>query len=499
MKRAGRVPFNIWSLALLFAVWSCGRGGSGKSGDDDDDGGGGGGVVQPGAKDVSGHFFYGTTATPAFGSEVWAFDLTDVTRSVYSLGEDGSFTVALTSYHEDHVYSFHLVRDFQLIGDVDLSAASAGAQTAFTYQGGYGFDLGDVVVPLDRHGGIDVSAGPLSGAVGGGFSLLNAVDGTFAKFPLPSYVTTVSVGSQLDVTDASVLLNSFYKRATNGSAYGRDLASWSRVGVLIVTADADTLDRTFADEGGNLLKAARLASSTDSPARDSPLWSATAFELVKQGDRHWRAGAYVGTLPNLQSILVLKVTPKTGPQATVPRAIDVLVAMTPQVVAASTSGNTPTAIDYTSPTAANGLTKPYCQTGDVTLTLQPPLDQNGASIPATRLNAIDAEFDYFPDLVGEVGAISPDAAHLGAPYNKAHTGTDLPDITTVWDPALYRLRFELGTTAGGATSQTIKVPATFFPSSVGGTAVGKVRLRLYYRSETDATEGGVVFWLDKTC
>ncbi len=502
MKRAPWLRFNliasVATLGVALLLWgSCGRGGGG----DDDEAGdedGGGGTVEVEIRDVSGHFFYGSTSRPAGGSELWVLNHSSATASFYALADNGGFKIPLSYFVEDEVYSFHLVRDSQLIGDVDLSPSNSEVQTAFTYRGGYGFDMGDVVVPLDRHGSIDLTAGGLQGKTGGGFSLVTDVEADFSTFPVPAFLSAASVGSHLVISDASVLLNSFYNRIDHPLDYGKDLNAWSRIGVLVVSKEAGAVERAFAEEGGRWLAAARLASGIESPPNASPLWAVTDRDLVQVTDKVWRASSYVGALPEPQAIVTIRIAPKVGAQATVPRALRTILTMPPTVISANASGSAMATVAYDSPTANNGLTRPFCQTGEVSLEVAPPLDATGQPVPATTLDRIDVEFDFYKKVGGQAPRLAQVAANFEAPYN-ANYEDEAGDIKRTWDAGLTRLRFEIGATAGAADTQEIHIPSGLFPRKVGSSTVGKVRLRIYYRSETDATEGGTVVWLNKGC
>ncbi len=501
MNRPPWLRFNliasVATLGVALLLWgSCGRGGGG----DDEDSGEeeGGGTVEVEIRDVSGHFYYGSTSRPAVGSELWVLSHSSAKTSIYALRDDGGFKIPLSYFVEDGIYSFHLVRDSQLIGDVDLSPSNAEVQTGFTYRGGYGFDIGNVVVPLDRHGSINLTAGGLQGKAGGGFSLVTDIEVDFSTFPAPSFLSTASVGSHLVISDASVLLNSFYNRTAHPIAYGKDLNAWSRIGVLVVSKEAGAVDGAFAEEGGRWLAAARLASPIESPPNASPLWAANDRALVQVTDKVWRASSYVGALPEPQAIVSIRIAPKVGAQVTVPRALRTILTMPPTVISANASGNAMATVAYDSTTANNGLTRPFCQTGEVSLEVAPPLDAAGQPVPATILDRIDVEFDYYKKVGGQAPRLAQVAANFEAPYN-ANFEDETGDVKRSWDAGLTRLRFQVGATAGAAGTQELRIPSGLFPGNIGDSAVGKVRLRIYYRSETDATEGGTVVWLNKGC
>jgi hypothetical protein len=57
------------------------------------------------------------------------------------------------------------------LGDLDLAPEIEDLQSGFEYRGGYGFSLGEVIVPLDERGIIVISESGIASDVGGGFEL----------------------------------------------------------------------------------------------------------------------------------------------------------------------------------------------------------------------------------------------------------------------------------------------------------------------------------------
>lgn len=488
------------ALAALLALvaFSCGRGGDSSGSDDDEESPPTGGVLQPGAKSVTGLVLL-STGLPAKGYELWLVDHTAPSFIRQPLDDSGAFTMPLAYFIENHVYSLHLVRDYVYLGDVDFSPANAGTQAAIVYAGGYGFDTGTMTVALDAHGKIDRAAMALQAQVGGGFALKADEDGTLAAYPVPTGAAAVGIGSRLVVLDPSTLLHSFYRSNQNAALYAKDLAALSRIGLGLTAKDDGGMERVFVAEGGKWLKSARQPPTDDASPADSPFWSTAGYEGAKIDGTHMSASAYVGALPDEGTMVVLRTQPTGGTQASVPRALPRVLGQPPQVMAADVSGGTPSVVDYASDTAVNGVTKPFCQTGDVTLTLAPPTTLAGAAVPGTVLEIIDVELDYYGLAAGKSTRLVPTADQFAAPYNTGVEDTELSDITRNWDPTRQRVRFTLGATAGAATTHTIKFWKELAPAGLGGLGVANIRLRIYYRSESDATEGGTVVWLTHSC
>lgn len=491
-----RMAVAAASVALVL-FFSCGRGGDGGDDGDEEEVDDDGGTVQPEITDVFGKFYYGSTSQPAVGSELWVLNHTGIETSTFELDEQGAFEIPLAFFTEDHVYSFHLVKQRQLIGNVDLAPDVDGSQTAFTYRGGYGFDMGEITVPLDRHGAIDLAAG-VTGSIGGGFSLITSFQADFSTFPIPDWLSAVAVGNHLVISDASVLLTAFYLRDTHPVEYGQALAAWNRIGALVVSKEKEGVGRVIVEEGVPWLEAARIANSIEIPPEQAPLWSDTDLELPKRSPFEFRASAYLGRIVDQQALMTLRVASTDGIQVAVPRVVPRRLSMPPKVVGASAQGSGVAAVAYDSDSAQNGLSRPFCQSSTVVLELSPPLDEAGQPVPATTLNRIDVEFDYFKKVGGQAPRLKAVAKSFAAPYNKDYSD-ELTDMTRTWTIATQRLRFAVGETAGAAATQTITIDPKLLPAKIGADNVGKIRLRVYYRSETDATEGGSVVWLNKGC
>lgn len=491
----------VWSgllLALLVqqAVVGCGRGG-----DSDGDGAAAdpdptGGTVDPEARDVSGAFFIGDEGTPASGYELWLVDLTAGTTVKRSLDSTGSFSIVIESFVEDHVYAFHLVKDHVLIGSVDLASAS-GTQAAFVYGGGYGFSIGDVVVAVDDYGRMAVGSAVLSGSLGGGFALQSGESGAFDEFPAPAGVSAASVGSQLVVVDAMTVLHSFYRAETNPSLYARDLASMSRIGVIIAVDEPADWARTYALSGGAWLRTARVASTADAVPAASAYWSESSFNLVPTDEHTFEVALFSGELPSPGSILGLKMQPHSGVQLDVQRAVGTVISQVPVVVAAAADGGAATTIDYASTSGANGLTRPLCQVGDVSFDLSVPLDLAGDPIVGT-FDRIDVEIDYYGLAGGKTVLLSTKPEEFSAPFDEAYEGT-AAGMPFSWTPGKTRLRFALDSTAQGQSSHSLLVIKELLPAKVGSAAIYRARLRIHYRSSTSAIEAATILWVEKDC
>jgi hypothetical protein len=484
-------------LAAWFALCA-GCGASGHAG-----GGGDGGVTTPGVitnakTTVSGSFYLGSLGQPAAGFEVWIFDHTTGSLERTPLDDHGTFALPIADFTEQHTYSFHLVNGFRLYGDVDMAPDLPGSQPAFTYQGGEGFDLGKLVVPLDQHDQPDISGKGLVGKVGGGFNLLPAMSAGFTSFPLPPESPALQLGSQLYVFDAATLLYSFYGRATAPSLYARDLQRLSRIGGVAIASAPSAVVRVFVAGAGSWLPWARQPTG-DAEPEASPLWSAASDSFTAVSKTRFEASVFSAGLPPTGSIALLRVQPAEGSEAVMPLVIPRVLTFPPEIVGQSGDGGSAAAIDYASTTALNGLTRPFCQKGEVVLDVAPPLDDQGKPVPATTLGRIAVTFDYYTSSGGKTAPLTVTGDQLPSPFDAAKTDDTVTDLPRVWDPSTLTVTMDLGPTVAALAAPEIRLWPQLFAPKIGGSTVTLVRLRVYVMSATEATAGAAVVWFQLGC
>jgi hypothetical protein len=493
MKTAPKLAAAM-ALAAIFG--GCGGKGSSDGGDggsDAVDDGGDGGILSPEVRDVSGQFFLGTAAYPATGLDVWVADHTSGGVLPVPLDDTGSFRVPLEAFSEDHVYTLHVVDHYELLHDVDVMAATPGTQTAFRYDGGYGFDLGRIILPLDAQGAVDRNSLATPGRVGGGFSLSADDTVSLADMPLPKLIESAALGSALLVTDPATILYGVYRRGSFPDIYARMLADASALDISIAGSKYG-LTRAAVSDAGAWLASARLVDDKTGVA--SP-WAASDFAVPKLDSRKAHAHVLVGASLSAQSIVVLKVLPSDGtPQLLVPRLVGPILGLPPQVTAVGLAGGALTAVDYTSSTVANGLTRPFCPSGDLTLQLVPPHMRSGVVVPGGELDEVDVALEIY----GRAGGVStllpvPKTA-WGSGWRAARTDA-VSGASRTWDPAAQTLTHVL--TAPAAAAQTLTIPSALFPASVERAAVASYRLRVTFKSRTRPLQAGTIVWVNRGC
>src|SRR5690606_37422387 len=96
--------------------------------------------------------------------------------------------------------------ELQGLGSIDFGPSTEGVQSAISYQGGLGFDMGEMEIPTTLSGKPDVDGFAASATLAGGFTL--AADSSLALDDLapPTDVTSLLFGRDLTVVDPASIL-----------------------------------------------------------------------------------------------------------------------------------------------------------------------------------------------------------------------------------------------------------------------------------------------------
>lgn len=498
-------PFKLLGGILVagFFVCSCGKKGSSSGGGDDGNDDSAGGVVEQDIRQVTGKFFLGTKAKPAASYAVWLVDQTNGAYFSRLLGEEGAFTFELDDFTEGHIYSLHLVDpDFREVGALDLSSLNAGTQAAFTYGGGYGFDLGEMVVDLTARGDINFTAPGLKGAIGGGFSLRTSSVVGLMTTPLPKSVTSFTISDQLVVFDPAAVLYSFYNRTSYPSLYAKDLATYSRIGSVVTQSAIGSVSRVFIEnltDAGSWLAGSRLAANPYLGPQSSSFWGKSDFSWTAEGNA-FSAYVYSGRFLPKDTIVVATVRPSEGAQERVVRKISVGISMIPKVTALDVVGGGLVNIDYSAATGSNGLTRPFCLSAtDPRFGIMRPLDQDGAELGIDSLSAIEFAFDYFSTQDGTDTLLNAVAADFPATFQAVVQDTLATGAIRSWDPATLTAVIAPPSSPAPGASYDVSLQNQLFLTSIGGKSVAKIRLRVTFGSPDSALRAGTVIWLKIGC
>lgn len=453
-----------------------------------------GGVVNPEVKAVSGGFL--VDDQPADGAELWLFDHSEPKLARLALDGQGGFRVPINEFQDGHSYSFHFVKDYIHVADLDFSAETPGIQGRLMYQGGYGFDLGTVKAALDKHGDFDTDS-MLAGQFGGGFQLDRDGDGSFSSFPMPAELASLSFGHQLIVFDPTSLLYSFFRKSLFPALYARDLSRFSRVTVRANAASADKIGNVHIVGGRSWLKTARGPADQDQATSELPFWRLTDFELQSISPLSFQATVYPEFIPSTGEITVFRIHPLSGNDFDVPAKLSRVLSMPPKVIAASGDGDSAIALDYLASGAVDGLTNPLCQSGDVALEVEPPRD-SGFSLIGSAFDSIQVGIDYYGTKNGATVQLLPSPSAFPAPFSAEVEDKSLP-LERDWDPSSRTIKFALDKASAGASVHDLAFWNGLFPNMILSQSVTKVRLRIYYQSSSEATISAAAFWLAKGC
>lgn len=450
--------------------------------------------MEPTPSSVAGHLYVTDASTPASsGYEIWLLDHTAPSLLRGVVGADGGFAFPLTSFTATHSYSLHAVKDFRELGAVDLAPSTSGVQALMTYQGGYGFDAGDLILTKDALGRVAPGAQNLTGALDGGFSLAPSGSAAISDLALPSFVKTLTVASELRIFDPLVLLEAFYGRASAPTSFARELAAHSRIHVRA----EGSMQKLNVAEAGDWLPSTRLATGVETTRDASPLWSATAYAAT---GTPLEASAFVGAPLAPASLVLMRILPQEGAQAIVPVAIPHWVAVPPQVTHVAPSGGTRVAVDYASRTAANGLTRPFCATGaSVPVTIAAPRDESDAAWSEDIAPVIELAFDYVATGAdGRATAVSVDAAAYGPAFRAAFDDT-VSGVKRSWNPATRVFTLTMPSASAAATSFDLTLPSELLIDTAGGTAITRIRTAITARYPKSGAIATSVVWLARGC
>jgi hypothetical protein len=451
---------------------------------------------------VTGLFQLDEDETPAAGYQIWILNHSERSFVSIDLDEFGAFSRSVRDFQNSSIYTIHLVnKDYVEIGMLDMSAAAEGVQGAITYNGGLGFNMGTVIVNIDSKGVVDEDSTGLDVKVGGGFSVSTSSTIDFKSFPFPEYATKIDLESELTVFEPSKLLNSFYLRDTNTESYSLALAENSRIYGFVASTAEDGISSASVFRSGDWLSSARIAPNTYSNPDEGALWSVSSYNFTAPNSSTFEANIYSGRVVKKNTILLVSISPNSESQPFIgPTVLRYSFSMTPKLDAISVTGGTPSEIDYTSSSAENGLTRPFCvTTSDLVFDLDPPEDADGTAVTHTVLDTIQIDYVYYYLKSSKLTAVSPDASDYGGDFGEDYSDTSLADITRNWDVSEQSATFTLGTTAGASSPRQVTAWGDLLLDTADGKTVDKIELRIYFKHSADLQRSGIVVWLDPDC
>jgi hypothetical protein len=482
-------------LPLVFVLIA----GCGKSGDNSSkDGGGGnndGGDIGNDPKEVTGSFYFETTEIPAIGVELVLSNWTDLSMRTYPIKNDGSVTLALSEFAEGQVYSFHLIIDDQKVADLDL-ATTSGLQSGFVYRGGYGFDLGQIIIPKDSRGIILVSDSGIEASIGGGFSIDDDNGLTLEGFPAPIFTSEAAVMPSMIVSDAADLYYGILN-PLDSIEIERVRSKYSALSFRVNAKSTDAVVRSFISRTSDWYKGAKIIPSEFASSSSAVFWLNTDYMLTQNGTV-FSADVVTGE-EVVNKLIYLKVEGKDPPQSELLRTVDSSYSTPPYLEGINLTGGIPTVLDYDLPSLTNGLTTAFCHaSGSVVMDVFAPSDKDSVPVLGDILDTIEMSLDYYSQQGGVASQIAP-TSPLIAPYDKDITATVVGNYTESWHAELKAKTFVMNSAAALLSKHRLTLESTLFPTALAGKTISRIKVKILFKSRNHPGKSGSVFWIRKDC
>ena len=439
---------------------------------------------------LSGSLSLSNPEKPAHGYLLWLYDHTDFSAVQLSLDAAGKFQFATKKLRRDHIYSFFiLAADSVFLAAVDFSSDRAG-KNLFRYEGGEKAEIGNLQLVLNQLGQVDTENSLLTGTLDDGFTLLDTgleID----QFTLPSAIESAACGVELVVSSPQILLNSFYLRASNTGAYNRDREQWSRLYCRLHAKAEKQIVRVNLIATSSWFESAREVDFVSSTYAQAVDWAAADYKLSATSGTLFEASAFVQKDLPTQQIIFLQVNIAAGESYQLPMQVGIGVKTPPFLTSISLTPGTTVAIDYSSSTDPNGLTRPFIYVdNDINLTLQPPQDLEDHDFLADRMGFIDLIFDYFHEennALVETTIATTD--YPEALQTKIELGSSV-FATGSWDPSKRTLTLSLVEEAAKTVPHQIILDSRLFLHA--SSSVEKIRVTVLYRGNRN--RAGSVIW-----
>lgn len=481
-----RMMLSMVFVSLAVALANCG----GKSSD------GGGGTTTPPPADTSlklvmGSIFEASNQAPLRGHTVAVYDHTAGNFRAQLVADNGAFQFALTDFIASHVYSMHLLdSQFNYMGAVTFSG-----QPAFTYSGGAGMDVGSLTLARSALGLIDLAGSDFNVTASGGFAASSAATTSLRNPTKPAPIQSATLGSELVVIDPATALQAFYRSATAEATYNAAIAQLSKIRFTIRAA-AGTLTDSFLLAAGNRKTTFRSSDTDDATPQAAKLWSATRYQLIAQSSTLHSRSIFTLSRPDSDDTYVIRTRFKDGASIDVPMQLDRIIAMPPLVQSIDQGGGL-TAVDYTTPSAENGLTVPVCRMpADLNISISAPYDMDGSTFAADVMSEVDVAISYYSSADGVLTQEVPSAGDFASPYDALVNDPGLAIGSSDWNPQLRNVRFTLSAAAASPHLLTIPSPVLLSSIATTGKTISHIRLLIMYKGS--GYRSGNIFWV-KNC
>jgi hypothetical protein len=440
-----------------------------------------------------------SSGDPAPQYQLWMIDHNLSRTKVFYAQESGGITIPLDRFSIGNVNSFHLATaDYQYLGAIDFSQVLEGVQAGLTYDGGMGFEIGEITVALTAARQIDFANLNLTGIIGGGFSVDPLATVDFNNFFSADFVNEFDAGNSLTITDPRVLLNSFYLKSQNPQNYAQDIRQLHRIKVNVTQPTPKQIHTVRLSEGSLWLRGSRVVENHDSRPSESALWAQAGFALNQAQDLKFQIEIYPGRLTRQGELLVFLIQPTSHSQVFVPKVLGTVFGDPPQLMEISLDGGNSSVIDYGSISGKNGLTRPFClASADVSLVLRLPKDSEGLTVPGSKFNVIDAELDFYSYVQGVHTKVLPSDNDFAEGFRIDVNDVPSPGVNRSWVIRERKISYLLSASQVTSSTHSVTLWNEVFLRTAQESTVGKIRVRLYYRGSAVGDESGVVVWFNR--
>ncbi len=421
--------------------------------------------------------------------EIWVYDHTSPKLERIKVSSQGQFKIPMAFFGIERIYSFHILDRYQWIGSL-VFGNGASQSEYIKYQGGLGFDVGEIKVPLDTFGQPKSERLPIATTIGGGFSIAEGSNKkSFLDFRPFEGLNTFDLGSSLRISHPVDLLYSYILAESNPNLYLSHINSSTHLVVRVQTTSPDVYQDMSLNDSEESLQKASLVDETYQPNQD--FWRLKSFLLDKSGPDFLKR-FYIGKTPTFLSSVILRLVPKVGSVKYLPVALQDRILMPPRIQGIAYDGKTPDSIlDFSDPKVLNGLTSPFCIKPSMQLRIAlPKIESTRSKFPLETLHIL---ITYLMEVAHEPKDLIPEPTDFPETFQK-----DLEiDSLSRWLPQKRSLVFDLENLT--ANYVDIKIPAEVFLKSIRGKEVSEHRLEVLFNSATNASETSSVSRFKYTC
>lgn len=424
---------------------------------------------------VSGKLYLGTTDEIAAGFQIWRWDHDRRTLNTIAVDSEGKFAFPIAEFKEGQDYSFHVVDNSgRYLGPIDLTTAQDDVQAVATYQGGVGFELGQIVVPTDEYHAVDWKNLKLRGKIGGGFRLNKLKNASIDEFVLPDSLQTFLAATILVVEDTAAIYRSYNLRSQYPEDYAKALIKDLKISLLAIQSKPDE-EAGVRLESQDLLNGARLAKEAVDTNENSDLWAETGFRFVPQGKGFHRANFIANQKMDARHLFLSVFDHKSKGVFLIPRRPAQFVTMIPETKSVNT-GSGSTSIDKTSV----GLLNPICLgASDLILNVSAPMTSDDRITPVSILDTVEVSVTHYD---GKSAVMAQKKDDYPIKYRSDISAKTEAGLNRAWRSSEQKLRFAITEKSRPSSGvDTLAIPSEIFLDKVGDGVVDFYKMQIVYR------------------